>query len=105
MVPRKDNFEGYERIKGIGKGKNCNKYKCERTCWFSVQTLLGAFGTAVLYKRLSDSKDVVIKEIFLSDMSDAEKQLAFNEADVLASLNHPNIIRFVCSICSCLKWT
>ncbi|KAK4880879.1 hypothetical protein RN001_004198 [Aquatica leii] len=73
MITRKS-FDAYERIKCIGKG---------------------AFGTAVLYKRFSDNSDVVIKEIFLSDMTDGEKQLAFNEVNVLASLNHSNIIRYL----------
>ncbi|KAF2905521.1 hypothetical protein ILUMI_00654 [Ignelater luminosus] len=95
MVSRKSNLEGYERIKAIGKGKNLNQITISALVDFQINILLGAFGTAILYRRLSDNKDVVIKEIFLSDMSDAEKQLAFNEADVLASLNHPNIIRYV----------
>ncbi|KAF5280124.1 hypothetical protein FQR65_LT15073 [Abscondita terminalis] len=73
MSAHKD-FGDYERIKCIGKG---------------------AFGTAVLYKRIPDKTDVVIKEIFLSDMTESEKQLAFNEANVLASLNHPNIIKYL----------
>lgn len=60
-----------------------------------MKLFVGAFGTAVLYNRLHDNQNVVIKEIFLSDMTESEKQLAFNEVNVLASLNHINIVRYL----------
>ncbi|KAB0800909.1 hypothetical protein PPYR_05263 [Photinus pyralis] len=72
MITQNDRFANYQRIKCIGKG---------------------AFGTATLYHKLSTNTEVVIKEIFLSDMTELEKQLAFNEVEVLASLDHTNIIR------------
>lgn len=56
--------------------------------------ILGAFGHAVLYRRHIDSQMVVIKEVHIAELGATERQLALNEVQVLASLNHPNIIRF-----------
>jgi len=36
---------------------------------------------------------VVIKEVHIAELEATERQLALNEVQVLASLNHPNIIR------------
>lgn len=69
-----NNIKGYEKLKTVGKG---------------------AFGTASLYKRLSDNTYVVMKEVFISDMTKEERNLALNEVEVLASLNHPNIIKYM----------
>lgn len=55
--------------------------------------ILGAFGTAILYKRLSDSREVVLKEVNISELSSTERQMALNEVEVLSVLHHPNIIR------------
>jgi serine/threonine protein kinase len=54
----------------------------------------GAFGHAVLYRRHMDNQMVVIKEVHIAELGATERQLALNEVQVLASLNHPNIIRF-----------
>lgn len=59
-----------------------------------IVLLIGAFGTAVLYRRLSDSKMIVLKEINMGDLSAAERQMALNEVEVLSVLHHPNIIRY-----------
>lgn len=56
--------------------------------WFQ-----GAFGTAVLLTRNEDGRKVVIKEINIIDMTPETRLSALNEVKVLASLNHPNIIR------------
>ncbi|BES95101.1 NIMA-related kinase [Nesidiocoris tenuis] len=64
----------YEKIRTVGKG---------------------AFGTAVLYRRLSDSKMIVLKEINMGDLSAAERQMALNEVEVLSVLHHPNIISYL----------
>lgn len=56
--------------------------------------IAGAFGTAVLHKRLSDGKLVVLKEIGLTELSAPERQMALNEVQVLSVLHHPNIIRY-----------
>ncbi|KAF4516945.1 hypothetical protein B566_EDAN005546, partial [Ephemera danica] len=65
-------LDGYEKIRVVGKG---------------------AFGLAVLYRRLSDGEFVVIKEVNIIELSASERQFALNEVQVLSSLNHPNIIR------------
>jgi serine/threonine protein kinase len=57
-------------------------------------SLSGAFGHAVLYRRHMDNQMVVIKEVHIAELGATERQLALNEVQVLASLNHPNIIRF-----------
>lgn len=56
-------------------------------------SILGAFGTAVLYKRDVDNKNVVIKEVNIMDMPLEERKSAMNEVKVLAAMNHPHIIR------------
>ncbi|XP_059486936.1 serine/threonine-protein kinase Nek8-like isoform X2 [Neocloeon triangulifer] len=76
MVKAKEKTEipGYEKVRTVGKG---------------------AFGLAVVYRRKKDGRLVVIKEVFLADIDPAERQQALNEVQVLASLNHPNIIRYI----------
>lgn len=67
-------LEGYEKVRTVGKG---------------------AFGTAVLYRREATQTLVVIKEINMMDITAAERQMALNEVQVLSSLHHPNIIRYL----------
>ncbi|XP_064212141.1 serine/threonine-protein kinase Nek8 isoform X1 [Tribolium castaneum] len=67
-------FEDYEKLKTVGQG---------------------AFGTATLYRRLNDGKQVVMKEVFLMDMDNSEKKSALNEVEILSNLNHPNIIKYL----------
>lgn len=62
---------GFERIRVVGRG---------------------AFGTAVLYRRQAEL--VVVKEIILSDLKPFQRELALNEAKLLALLDHPNIISY-----------
>ena len=57
--------------------------------------ITGAFGTAVLYRRREDDAMVIIKEINMLELSATERQMALNEVNVLAMLDHPNIIRSV----------
>ena len=54
----------------------------------------GSFGEAVLIRGLTDGQKYVSKEVSLSSMSKREQQEAINEIRFLASLNHPNIIRY-----------
>lgn len=54
----------------------------------------GAFGTAVLYRKVADDTLVVIKEVNMIDLTASERQMALNEVQVLSSLDHPNIIRW-----------
>lgn len=55
--------------------------------------LTGAFGSAVLYRRKEDDAMVIIKEINMLELSASERQMALNECNVLAMLDHPNIVR------------
>ncbi|XP_023335060.1 serine/threonine-protein kinase Nek8 [Eurytemora carolleeae] len=54
----------------------------------------GAYGTAHLAKRLSDGKEVILKQIPVEQMSAADRQGALNEIKVLSMLQHPNIIDY-----------
>ncbi|XP_018009884.1 serine/threonine-protein kinase Nek8-like [Hyalella azteca] len=71
---RQKDMDNYEMIRTVGKG---------------------AFGTAVLYRRKDDDTLVIIKEINMLDLSAAERQLSLNEVNVLAMLDHPNIVRYM----------
>ncbi|CAG5117686.1 unnamed protein product [Candidula unifasciata] len=64
---------GFEKIRTVGKG---------------------AYGAAVLYKKKDDESLVILKEINMHDLNASERQLALNEVNVLAMLDHPNIIRY-----------
>lgn len=64
-------IDGYKRIKVLGRG---------------------SFGCAVLCERRKDGVKVVIKEIDMAKMASGERAAALQEARVLASLNHPNIV-------------
>ncbi|XP_046686536.1 LOW QUALITY PROTEIN: serine/threonine-protein kinase Nek8-like [Homalodisca vitripennis] len=74
LEEKKMTLDGYEKIRTVGKG---------------------AFGTAVLYRRLTSDLLVVIKEINMLELSTTERQMALNEVQVLSSLSHPNIIRYL----------
>ncbi|WAR02234.1 NEK9-like protein [Mya arenaria] len=54
----------------------------------------GAYGAAVLYKKKDDDSLVILKEINLHDLKAAERQMALNEVNILAMLEHPNIISY-----------
>ena len=55
----------------------------------------GAFGTVYLCWRLSDKKQVIIKQIPLEYLRNKEeRQAALNEVKVLSMLDHPNIIEY-----------
>lgn len=64
---------GFEKIRTVGKG---------------------AYGAAVLYKKKDDDSLVILKEINMHDLNVSERQLALNEINVLAMLDHPNIISY-----------
>ncbi|XP_037090867.1 serine/threonine-protein kinase Nek8-like [Pollicipes pollicipes] len=66
-------LSNYERIRSVGKG---------------------AFGQAILYQKKDDSTLVVIKEINMHDLSADERKLAINEIEVLAMMDHPNIVAY-----------
>ena len=54
----------------------------------------GSFGKAVLCRRKSDRRLVVVKEIRIESLSANEKADAFHEASILASLDHPFIVKY-----------
>lgn len=54
----------------------------------------GSFGVAVLYEKKHDGSQVVIKQINLSDLASAEREMAMNEVEVFSKLHHPNIIQY-----------
>ncbi|CAL4067725.1 unnamed protein product, partial [Meganyctiphanes norvegica] len=70
----KDLDKHYEKIRTVGKG---------------------AFGAAVLYRRKEDEALVIIKEINMLELSASERQMALNEVNVLAMLDHPNIVSYM----------
>ncbi|ORC84174.1 putative NIMA-related kinase [Trypanosoma theileri] len=55
----------------------------------------GSFGSAWLVQRRSDKVQLVAKEVRLAGMKPAERESAKHEIDVLRTLNHPNITRYV----------
>lgn len=66
-------MEKYEKIRVVGRG---------------------AYGTVHLCIRLSDKKQVIIKQIPVEQMTKEERQAALNEVKVLSMLHHPNIIQY-----------
>lgn len=54
----------------------------------------GQFGTAYLVKDAA-SRKLVLKEINISGMEDAEKTSTFAEVDLLRSLDHINIVKYL----------
>lgn len=52
----------------------------------------GSFGKAYLVKGEHTGEYSVIKEIVISGMTEEEKKDVQKEAEILKSLNHPNII-------------
>jgi serine/threonine protein kinase len=55
----------------------------------------GAFGSATLYRRTSDTQLVVLKEMDLRVLSAEQRRVALSEVQLLAGLNHPNIVAFL----------
>ncbi|XP_021355161.1 uncharacterized protein LOC110451456 [Mizuhopecten yessoensis] len=70
---QQQSLAGFEKIQTVGKG---------------------AYGVAVLYKKKDDESLVILKEINMHDLNAAERQLALNEVNILAFLDHPNIISY-----------
>ena len=67
-------MDKYTKIKNIGKGN---------------------MGACYLMKHNEDGTHYVMKQIDLANMSRKERKQALNEARVLSSLKHPNIINYV----------
>jgi serine/threonine protein kinase len=75
--PRRPLMDKYKRIKTIGKG---------------------AFGEAVLVKSLKDDNLYVSKEINLAGLSKKDRDATDNEIRILATVDHPNITKYIESI-------
>jgi len=54
----------------------------------------GSFGKAFLCSKDSPETLCVIKQIVIEEMSESDKKDVFNEANILAKLDHQNIIKF-----------
>ena len=54
----------------------------------------GSFGKAYLVKSENTGDLYVIKEIDITQMTEAERQETLKEAKILSSLAHPNIVSF-----------
>jgi serine/threonine protein kinase len=55
----------------------------------------GGYGRALLVKSRETGDLLVMKEVRLSSLKQKDRDDALREADVLASMNHPNIIRYI----------
>ncbi|GET87175.1 protein kinase, putative [Leishmania tarentolae] len=67
-------MDKYTKVKNIGKGN---------------------MGTCTLARNNEDGKYYVIKQVDLTRMSKKDRQQSLNEARVLSSLRHPNIINYI----------
>ena len=47
---------------------------------------VGAYGTAILYRKKDDDSLVILKEINLHDLNASERQLALNEVTVFIEI-------------------
>ena len=71
------------------------KAKKKHEKYTKVRTLgQGAFGSAILSKGEDTGDLVVIKNIDMSSMTEAEQKAARKEAKIHEVLNHPNIVKF-----------
>lgn len=66
-------YEQYRRLKLLGEG---------------------SFGKAFLCENVTNKALVVIKEVDIHAMPEAEKRDTIKEAKILEALNHPNIVKF-----------
>lgn len=90
-----EKYPGYTKIGVVGKGTEISLLLLPMFLFVSLNVILGAFGTAVLFTRNEDGKKVVIKEINIIDMPSEARLSALNEVKVLAALNHQNIVKLV----------
>jgi len=52
-------------------------------------------GKAYLVKHSNTNKEFVIKTVDITKMRAEDKEATRHEVDLLSSLNHPNVVRFV----------
>lgn len=71
--PPGDMTQDYESLQVIGKG---------------------SFGTVYKATRKSDRAQVVVKEVIITSLNEAERRCALQEASTLSKLQHENIIQY-----------
>ena len=54
----------------------------------------GAYSTVFKVIRKSDSKIYALKKVRMVKLTEKEKKNALNEVRILASIRHPNVIRY-----------
>lgn len=54
----------------------------------------GAFGIVQKVVRLSDNKQYALKKVKYMDLKEKDKKNALNEIRILASIDHPNVIKY-----------
>lgn len=84
-------LKDFETLQEIGKGSYGVVHKVRRK---------GTSKSYHSYRKTADSKIFVIKQINIHGMSKQEQQEALNECKILASFDHPYIIRYYDSIIS-----
>ena len=54
----------------------------------------GSYGTVFKALKRGEHKEVVVKKISLGGLSEREQADALNEVKVMASLHHPNVVKY-----------
>ena len=73
-LKEREEFEKYRKIKLLGEG---------------------SFGKAYLIERVSDKLMCVMKTIDIGRLSESEKRETLQEAKIIESLSHSNIVKFI----------
>jgi len=60
----------------------------------------GTYGSVYLCEEKSSGRQCVMKRMLLRNLSEKERSSALQEAQLLKSLNHPNIVSYVDTICT-----
>ena len=55
----------------------------------------GSYGSVYLARQKHSGKQCVMKRMVLRQLNDKERQSAFQEAQVLRALSHPNIVAYI----------
>ena len=55
----------------------------------------GSYGSVYLARQKDSGKQCVMKRMVLRQLNEKERQSAFQEAQVLRSLSHPNIVAYI----------
>ena len=63
----------------------------------------GTYGTVYLCRQISSGKQCVMKRMLLSTLNSKERQSAFQEAQLLQQLSHPNVVGYMDTLASKTK--